>query len=340
MNKKQKRILIGIVTALLLITLFVMMLLLNRVTMNPAGTIGNTAGNLNNSGLFCEHEGTVYFANSYNRNSLYAMNSDETNIRLLSSQEVQNILAGGKYLYYFQTGSTSTSGFGQVQGRRSFNRCDLKGRDTTTLTTDVVVSAQLVDNYLYMLTSTSAGPSFYKIKIDKTDKTVLAALPINPACARDGVIYYNGVETDHYLYALNTANDTSSEVWAGNLWYPILWDNYVYYMDVAENYRLCRYSLSQRVIEVLTNDRVDCFNVGGGYIYYQKNSSTTPQLICMRTDGSNAFVVAEGNFTDINMTSQYVYFRAFDDDYTTYHSFLGSGSYSEFTAAMEAIPAR
>ena len=340
MKKKQKRIIIGVIVTLLLVLLFAVMIYVNRVPANPEGTVGNTAGNLNNSGLFCEYNDTVYFANSYDGSSLYAMSSDETDIRKLNSLEVQNILAGGKYLYYFQTGSTSTSGFGQVQGRRSFNRCNLNGKDAVTLTTDVVVTAQLVNNYLYMLISTSSGPSFYKMKIDKSDKTVLAALSINPACARDGVIYYNGVENDHYLYALNTANDTSSEVWAGNLWYPILWDNYVYYMDVAENYRLCRYSLSLGVIEVLTNDRVDCFNVGGGYIYYQKNDRTAPQLICMRTDGSNAFVVAEGNYTDINMTSQYVYFHSFDDKTTLYHSFIGSGGYSEFTAAMEAIPVK
>lgn len=339
MNTKQKRIIIGVVMTLLLITVFVVMIFLNRVTMNPEGTIGNTAGNLNNSGLFCEYNGTVYFSNSYDGGSLYAMDIDETNIRKLNSLVVRNILAGGKYLYYFQTGSTSTSGFGQVQGMKSFDRCNLNGKDTTALTKDVVVTAQLVNNYLYMLTATNSGPSFYKVKIDNTDKTALAALSINPACAQNGVIYYNGVETDHYLYALNTANDTVNEVWAGNLWYPILSDNYVYYMDVAENYRLCRYSLSQGVVEVLTNDRVDCFNVGKGYIYYQKNDST-PQLICMRTDGSNQFVVADGTYTDINMTSQYVYFHAFDDETTLYHSFIGSSGYSEFTAAMEAIPAK
>mgnify|MGYP001056563777 FL=1 len=340
MNTKQKRVVTIVVVTLLLVTLFTVMILLDRVHMNPEGTVGNTAGNLNNSGLFCEYNGTVYFANSYDGGSLYAMSADETNIRKLNSLVVQNILAGGKYLYYFQTGSTSTSGFGQVQGMKSFDRCNLNGKGTTALTKDVVVSAQLVNNYLYMLTATNSGPSFYKVKIDNTDKTPLAALSINPACAQDGVIYYNGVESDHYLYALNTANDTTTEIWAGNLWYPILSDNYVYYMDVAENYRLCRYSLSQGVIEVLTNDRVDCFNVGSGYIYYQKNDSVSPQLICMRTDGSNAFVVAEGNYTDINMTSQCVYFRAFDDQLTTYHSFLGGSGYTDFTAAMEAVPAK
>ena len=38
-----------------------------RIAMNPAGTVGNTAGNLNNDGLFCEYDGTVYFLNPYLR---------------------------------------------------------------------------------------------------------------------------------------------------------------------------------------------------------------------------------------------------------------------------------
>lgn len=339
MNTKQKGIVIGVGAALVFITLLAVLAFSKRVSMNPEGTVGNTAGNLNNGGLFCEYDGTVYFSNAYDGGSLYAMNPDETELRRLNTLKVCNLLAGGKYLYYFQTGSAVSSGFGQIQGMKSFDRCELNGKDSTALTKDVVTSAQLVDNYLYLLTATSSGPSFYKLKIDNTDKTELAALSINPACVQNGVIYYNGVESDHYLYALNTANDTVSEVWAGNLWYPILSGDYVYYMDVENNYRLCRYSLSQNVIEVLTNDRVDCFNVGSGFIYYQKNSNE-PQLICMRADGTNAVVIAEGNYTHINMTSQYVYFQAFDDNTTIYHSYIGSGSCSSFTAAMEAIPAK
>lgn len=80
-------------------------------------------------------------------------------------------------------------------------------------------------------------------------------------------------------------------------------------MDVAENYRLCRYSFSRNEIEVLTTDRVDCFNVGNGYIYYQKNGEN-PELKCMFTDGSNVQTIAIGNYTAINMTSRYVYFQA------------------------------
>ena len=40
MNTKQKRIIIGIVVALVLVTLFAVMVYVNRVPMNPEGTVG------------------------------------------------------------------------------------------------------------------------------------------------------------------------------------------------------------------------------------------------------------------------------------------------------------
>lgn len=328
-SKKLKHIIISTVIGILLLTLIIYSFLSKRIAMNPAGTIGNTAGNLNNGGLFCEYDGVVYFSNSLDGGSLYSMLPDETALQKLNSSNVRNILAGGKYLYYFQLGSLGGGGIENVRTIKTFNRCQLNGNYATGLTRDVVVTGQLVDNYLYLLTSTSDGISFYKLKIDKSDKTILADYSINPACAVNGSIYYNGTQDNHYLYALNTANDTVTEVWKGNIWYPIVEGDYVYYMDVANNYRICRYSFSQDMIEVLTEDRADCYNVGNGYIYYQKNSAS-PQLKCMRTDGTDEKVIAEGIYCNINMTSQYVYFQEFGDDVSLYHSRLGSDGYSPF----------
>ena len=158
----------------------------------------------------------------------------------------------------------------------------------------------------------------------------MAEYQVNPACARDGIIYYNGTQSNHYLYALNTNGDTVSVLWEGNIWYPCLDGSYIYYLDVANDYRLCRYDMNQQVIQVLTNDRVDCFNVGGGYIYYQQNSAAAPALKMMGTDGSNPTVVAEGNYTNINMTSRYVYFQEFGEENSLYHCPLGGSSYSTF----------
>lgn len=336
MKKNAKVILVSILIAAALAALLFFTWWNSRIPMNPPGTVGNTAGNLNNGGFFCEYGGKVYFSNAYDGGSLYSMDPAEGSIRKLNSVQVRNILAGGKYLYYFQLGASGEAGFGAVRSSKSFNRCGLNGKNAVGLTRDVVVTAQLVDNYLYMLTADKPTPKFYKLKIDKSDQLPLAGYAINPACAVNGVIYYNGTRDDHYLYTLDTATDVSSVAWEGNLWYPVVEGDYVYYMDVANDYRLCRYSFSRDLIEVLTDDRVDCFNVGNGYIYYQQNSGTAPQLKCMRTDGSGVLTVAEGNYSNINMTSRYVYFQAYGNETSLYHSPLGTAQYSAFDAARLA----
>lgn len=329
MNKTVRN---NIIIAAFVLAAFLVILgviLSGRVAENPEGTVGNTAGNLLNDGLFCEYDGTVYFSNTSQGGALYAMNPDETNVRRLNSLKVRNILAGGKYLYFFQIGTADGPSLGQIEGIRYFNRSRLNGKDITAITRDTVLTGQLVDDYLYLLTSSKSGISLQKIKTDKSEQVQLADWALNPACAINGQIYYHGVLEDHYLYVLNTQNDVTTEVWRGNIWDPILEGDYVYYMDVANNYRLCRYSLSRNEIQILTKDRVDCYNVGNGYIYYQKNGAS-PQLMCMYTDGSNLHPVADGNFTHVNMTSNYVYFQEFGQEDVTYHSPLGSSTYSEF----------
>ena len=61
-------------------------------------------------------------------------------------------------------------------------------------------------------------------------------------------------------------------------------------------------------------DRVDWYNLYGDYIYFQKNDSEHPCLGFMRTDGSGYTALFEGNFKDITITSEYVYFRDFSTD--------------------------
>ena len=332
-SRKQKRsyLITGVIIGIVVILLLVGAVFSDRVTSNPPGTIGNTAGNLNNSGMFCEYDNIVYFSNPLDNGALYAMNPDETEIRKLNSSKVRNILAGGDYLYYFQLESTEEGTLGAIANTHTFSRCDLKGNKTVEITRDVVVTGQLVDDYLYLLTAGKEHPIFYKIKTDKSNETHLADYSINPACAANGMIYYNGTQDNHTLYCLNTKTDVTESVWNGNLWYPVINGDYIYYMDLNSNYQLCRYSLSRQTAEVLTTDRVDCFNVGSGYIYYQTNDATNPQLKCMHVDGSNSFVVADGIYTNINMTSQYVYFQEFDVEGSLFHARLGSDTASYFS---------
>lgn len=337
MQSKKNILYTGIIigAAVLALVLLIVYYLFDGIPDNPPDTVGNTAGNINNSALFCENNGTVYFSNTFDNGCLYAMDPQEGNVRKLNDVIVCNLIAGGDYLYYFQLGTAGVDNLKGLSSITGFDRYNIKTKKQSVLTPDTIIKAQLVGNYLYLLADGKDSPLFYKMKTDRSGKTDLANYQINPACVSDGFIYYNGTQENHALYALDTTTDIPSLVYEGNLWNPIIYGDYVYYMDVSDNYCLCRYSLSQKQEEVLTKDRIDCFNVGEGYIYFQKNG-TEPQLKCMRVDGTEETVIAQGNFTHINMTSQYVYFQEFSDTVTMYHSPIGSTGYDRFTAAEQA----
>lgn len=339
MTTTQRNILIFSISGVILALLIVIIVLSTRIPLNDESTVGNTAGNLNNGGYFCEHDGRIYFANAYDNYSLYSMNPDETDIKKLHGGSSSYINAGGNYLYYVTVGNTDSGDNNSFRGAYGIYRSKLNGKDVTGMDRCYVAAMQLCGNYLYYeKIDTKTSMSLEKIKIDKKDKqTVNPTAPINPNCYVDGTIYYNGTERDHYLYALNTSNDSASVVWQGNIWNPIYQDGYVYYMDVPNNYRLCRYSLYNDVVEILTNDRVDTFNVYESYIYYQTNSDTSPALKRMYIDGSYQEVVSPGIYQNINITSQYVYFNTFGAPTPVYKtSTFGGVNVTTFDAGMQA----
>ncbi len=309
-----------------------------RIPKNPDDTIGNTAGNLNNSGLFCESEGKIYFSNAYDNGTLYVMDADGNNIKKLNDSKSSLITAGGNYLYYYQENVGGNHGLGYIRSTYGLCRMRKDGRMISSMNRNVIFSMQLIGNYIYYLSSDKNGPLFFKVSTNGKTEVQLANYSVNPACVQNGYIYYNGTVDNHYLYALDTRTDTSSEIWQGNLWYPIIDGDYIYYLNVAEHYRLCRYNQSTQEVEVLTEDRVDCYNLSGGYIYYQKNSETEPALKRMHYDGSEPEVIASGNYTNINITSEYVYFQSFASSVPMYRTpTTGVINVTTFDAAQEAV---
>ncbi len=338
MSKNVKAFIAGLFIILIISALAFFSLQKEEVTPIPGGTVGNTPGNANNNGLFCEYNGVVYFSNPFDGGALYSMSPDESNLKKLIDVKVSHINAGGDYLFYNQETASGASGLGYVRSSHGLFRADLDGDNIACLSKDLLFNLQLINNHLYYLTSDSTGPFFYKLSIDGEESELLTQTGRNFACAQsDGTVYYNGTETNHYLYKYNTANGSDTVVWEGNIWYPVYHEGYVYYLDVANDYCLSRYSLSNDYVEILTHDRVDCFNIAGGYLYYQKNSVEEPALKRMTLEGANPEIIAEGNYTHINVTSQYVYFTSFANESSVYRTPVnGPVSVSIFNAALEA----
>lgn len=338
--KKRKTILTCSIIAgiiLLLTALIIIFKLLGRIPANPIGTIGNTASNLYNGGYFCEDDGVVYFANAYDNYALYSMNSDETNLKKLTSNSAKFINSGGDYIYYYESTPGSASGLGYLLGGHGFFRLK-KSKDAKPVCLDKTVgdSCVLIDNYLYYQTyDKDNAMSLYKIKTDGSDRTKLSDEQINPVSVSDNRFYYHHTTDDLNLYVWDTITDTAAPLWNTDVYNPVVDGNDIFFLNVHENYALCCYHLDTASMDTLTEDRVDFFQVVNESIIYQ-TSEESPALKRMSRTGGEAEVIADGVYTNINVTSQYIYYQAFQQDTPVYHTPVNGIGQETFDAAFSA----
>ena len=328
-NKKNLLIIGGLFFAFIIVVL--LLSIRSSVKEIPEDTVGNTAGNLNNGGLFCEYNGKVYFANAYDGGTLYVMNSDETDVKKLNDSITKYINASESYLVYYQEGVHTDDDLSSIVQNYGIYRTNLNGKNAYCLDDSVCTALVLVGNHIYYQHyDNKKYTSLYKADLGGKDRIEVADAIINPHCVENSTIYFNGTDGDHYLYGLNTSTDTISTIWAGNVWNPVVVGSYVYYMDLSNHYGLSRYSIINNEVEILTNDRVDFFNIADNMIYYQTAGSDNNALKRMRLDGSDSEVVREGIHENINITSRYVYFNEFSFETPIYHIPVNGGNVSIF----------
>lgn len=343
MKKSNKSSIIFIVIVAVIFLLAIAFLIISKtakaVPDNPPGTIGNTPGNIYNSGYFCEDDKHVYFANSYDENSLYVMNPDETEMKKLITANVKYINTGGKYLYYYMSDSGSSTGLGFVRRVMGIYRSNKKGKQVTTISRDPSLDMILINNDLYYQHYDNKNAvTLYKCDTEGKKETMVSKEIISPAGVYEDKIYFTNQKDNLFLMVLDTKDDSISEFKNYKMWDPIRVDDYIYFLDISNDLKLCRYSISNDSIDILTNDRVDCYNLNSQYIYYQSNSTEKPALKRISIDGAVEEIVAEGNYTAINITSEYVYFRPFGNEYVTYKTpAYGSIRVQEFDAARDNL---
>lgn len=333
-------IVLGVIFLGIIVLLFINKLS-KTVPDNPPGTVGNTAGNIYNSGLFCENDGTVYFANTYDQNSLYSMNPDGSNMKKLVSAKVKYINAGGDYLYYYMTDSTTSTGLGFIRRVMGIYRCKKNGKAVQTITRDPSLEMILIDNNIYYQHyDNQTAVNLHKIDTEGNKDIKLASEIINPAGVYEDVIYYANQKDNHFIMVLDTKSDSMTEYVKYNVWNPLRQGNYIYFIDLSNNHRLARYSIEKDEIEMLTEERVDCYNLNTEYIYYQTNDAENPALMRVSIDGTFEEKIMDGIFTSINATSTYIYFSPFENQSMTYKTpAFGSINVSEFDAAKQAAAA-
>ena len=338
MNKKAKRIILFLI-AILFIFIFVLSYAYQHKKIhNPEGTVGSANGNTNNGGYFCEYDGSIYFSNSYDNNTLYSMDSDLTHVKKLTKVPVSQINVANGYIYFYQTNTKKGSDLGSVIKSYGIYRCKLNGDDLTCLKKCVCQNMILLDDYIYFQYYNERNTFvFSRININGGDVEVISESLINPSSAEAGIIYYNGVDSDHYLYKYNTETDISTLLYSGNVWFPVIQNGYAYYLDLDNHYRLSCLNLNTAELTVLSDERVDYFAVSDTYIYFQTANVDVPALKRVRTDGTDTEIVTVGTYNNISITSEYVYFCSYGSTAPIYRQQISGPIYvDEFKEARSA----
>ena len=321
MSKRIKALLIMITIIMVLVAFFILRYVRALGRLNPDDYVGNTVYNLNNGGTFCEHDGKVFFANSADNDALYVMNSDETDVKKISSTSVISLNADDHRIYYSMSAKSNGTGLGYIRKSSGMYSIDHKGHDSICYTTNPVAQFILYGNTLYYQNYIKkSGTTVYSITTDRQNNHEVINQYVNLVNPYWGYIYFGNMSNNHHLYIYDPITEQADEYWSHNVYLPAAdSDGWIYFIDPDTDYELHRYNPQSETEEVISEERVDFYNKYGDLIYYQVSVSE-PALHRVNSDGSNDIILVEGVYKNIQTTSNYVYFRSFDNDYVTYHA--------------------
>ncbi len=306
-----------LLSILLVVAVVVHFLTDEKVKFNDGYVNGNTAGNLYNGGMVCEHNGTIFFSNPNDGNKLYSMDLDGQNLKKLSNDVANYINADDNYVYYVRNNVGENLDFDFFAFyRNALCRIPRDGGSAEILDTDPCNYATLIGNYIYYLHyDTEEASTLYKVKIDGTDRQQLRKEAIFTCSTEGQYFYYNGLNTSGSVYRFDTASDSSYAIYDGNCYKPTVSQNGtdIYYIDGDRNNSLVHVNTSTNSFTVVTEDSIDAYNVSGDYVYYQKYSSEGSGFCVIKTDGTGYQMIKEGDFKNICVTTSYVFF-------TDYHT--------------------
>lgn len=344
MKQKSKLKITFFLSSLFLLTTVIAVYIICRFTVIIPFAIdknaGNTAGNLYNKGIFCEYNNKIYFSNSYDNGYLYVMNPDGSNIKKLFNHTASYINVSGKYIYYAYNTQRAFSSRTIFRDKQFYiNRLDTDGKNLLTLDEKASGTIRLSNNRVfYQGLDNQDVPSLRSISFDGTKEQDLIDKGINPSCIVDDIIYYNDASKNYNLMSIDIKSGKSSVLYDGACSNPVYDDNYVYFIDLDHNSTLARINLSTLEKETLYAKGIATYNLYNDYIYYQTSDTTDPRLYRIKKDGSENTSILSGNFCNINVTSNFVYFNQLGYDTPIYRiATSGSIDVTRFDEAADAI---
>ncbi len=324
-----------IILSALAISIAVMVYFSSRTIWNKENATGNLAGNLSNGGYFCEDGDTIYFSNPNDDGSLYSMDSNCADYKKVHSDKVSYINVTPYYIVYVRDNHARSKAAGSFFNFYNVGvyRIDKKNPDNIKLLYhDPAAVTGLCGNYVYYQHyNTTDLLQFYRVKLDAKETELLSEEPIEPASYVNGTLYYNGVKKEHNIHAMNLSTGQVTTVAEGNYFSILAQGNYIYYLDLAQNYNIGRMGLDGSNPELLVHERCSFLNVtpDDQFLFYQVDGGDHNRLCKLNLSTMEETTLLDGDFCNLNLTSQYLFFMDFHTE-QWYRYTLATGSREPF----------
>ena len=300
------------------VALIIIIIVLGIIITFGKTELGNTSGNLNNSGFSVEKGSWVYYLGfkDSNTDGIYKVKSNSDKKEKVSSDYGLYLNKSGNFLYYLD----------RTSGDYNISKMKTNGQDKETIIEDVDTGKiSVIDNWIYYFKESK----FYRAKTNGEDKQILSKKAIDNYEVIDNWIYYSYINDGKYIIAkmknngedVTKIDDDSSKVFFIN-------NNYIYYIyesydenEFKYNYHLYNIKTNgkdkNKISDIDGNVQLDNINFDKDKIYYAKtDDSGNLSIYSIKLNGKDEtkIVDVQGYSTMINVNNGWIYYTDQDDN--------------------------
>ncbi len=335
-----KRFLICLILLTIIGVVFMVQYSNNHTFTNQDSVTGNTTGNLYNGGLFCERNGKIYFSNDADDGTLYVMNSDCTNFKKITDDKAVYINADDNYIYYVKANDTreNKSGSFFYFKNNGVYRINQNGTHLKAITGKPGAYLTLKGNFLYFQNyDVNKGLYLFRYQTDGSKERVMVKDAVIPAAVTDQLLYFTGNTRDHQIHQVDLSSYTIKTVFPGSYLQPIIFGDYVYYINLEDKYRIYRMNLDGSDPTPIVKERCSSYNItnSGMYLYYQVDNQKKNRMARINLETMSEETLIMGDFKQIHVTDKYVFFKDYNNKNTYILTADGTGKLNTFHPPIE-----
>ncbi len=302
----------------IIIALVIAVIIVGIIVICNKEEVGNTSGNLNNSGFSVEKGGWVYYLGfkDSNTDGIYKIKLNSDKKEKVSSDYGLYLNQLGNFIYYLERNS----------GNYNIVKMKTNGENKETIIKDVdTAKVTVIDNWIYYFKESN----FYRAKTNGEKKQILSKKSIDNYEVVENWIYYSYINDGKYVIAkMKTNGEDITKIDTDSSQVFFVDNSNIYYIyesyneeQLEYNYELYKVKTNgkdkKKIADIGKNLQLESTNFDGDKIYYTKTDDNgTLAIYSIKLNGKDEkkIVNIQGYSTIMNIHSSWIYYTDQNDN--------------------------